>query len=110
MTRDTWRVPRWASIASRTVAARSSRPSDQTQRAGADDGVTPTADIELAVDALDVGLDRVDAHEQLARDLRVRQQRRQQPQHRALALGERLQEPGRRPGAVLERLEQLGGQ
>src|SRR5215218_6742601 len=105
MTRATWRVLRWALIASRTVARRSSRPSDQTQRARAHDGVPSAADVELAVDALDVGLDRVDSHEQLAGDLGVRKQRGQQPQHGPLALGERLQQPGRRrAGALLERL------
>src|SRR5215204_6835511 len=72
MIRATLCARRWAAIASRT--------SDQPQGAGSCDRRAPAAYIELAVDALDVGLHGVGGHEQLRADLGVREQSRQQAQ------------------------------
>src|SRR3954453_10573945 len=62
----------------------------------------------LALEALPGRLHRVDRDEELPGDLGVRQQGRQQAQHVALALAERLEQPGGRSRTALERLEELG--
>ena len=54
------------------------------------DGLAAVLHVELAVDRLQVRLDRVDGDEQLGRDLLVGHHRRQVAEHRALARAERL--------------------
>src|SRR4029079_7241378 len=63
---------------------------DQPELAGAPDRVAAPVGVELAVDVLQVALDRVQADEELARDLLGGQHRRQVAQHGKLARAESL--------------------
>ena len=56
------------------------------------DRVDSPVDVELGVDALDVGSDGVHRDVELFCDFRTRQSCRQEPQHLKLALRERLDE------------------
>jgi hypothetical protein len=64
--------------------------SEEVELAGATDGVPAPVGVELAVDALDVGLDGIHGHVQLGGDLAGRQHARQVAQHHVLPLAERL--------------------
>src|SRR3954452_8187251 len=89
---------------------------EEVQVAGALDRVTPAGDVELAIDLLEVRLERVHGDEQLRGDLLIGQHRGQVAQHRGLALAERLAQAWRPclPPAprerALARREQLAGQ
>src|SRR5262245_66649598 len=68
--------------------------SEEAQLAGSPDRLLPPLDVELAVDRLQVGLDRVQRHVQLVADLPVRQAARQVAQDRQLPFAQRLDEGG----------------
>ena len=69
---------------------RSAHRVDESVLVGEHDGLDPVAQAELGEEPGHVGLDRVDAHEELAGDLGVRQAPGDQDQHLGLALGEQL--------------------
>src|SRR5258708_23472008 len=59
---------------------------------GADDGLCAALHAEFAIEVIDVLLHRVHADDQVTGDRTIRGSLKQQPQHLALALSERLHE------------------
>src|SRR4051795_8862005 len=84
---------------------------EQTELARAAHRVLPAGRTELAIDALHVRLHGVDRDEELARDVRVRHDRREVVENLALAIAERLDQLARcdafRRGPVVEERDEL---
>src|ERR671920_1814908 len=79
----------------RAVITRGGQPgprhgSYQLEGMGPTDRLTTTSDAELAIDGPLVGLDRVDRHVELVRDLRVGQRARKVAENGLFALGQRV--------------------